>query len=316
VSVAVDYDPLRDKNYQSTGLGEPIVNYLARKTNQGRRPRTLDDKERYLASLAQTFPSKRLEDITWADIDHWIALQPERSRRHRASHVRDFFRWATRFELIDKNPMDKLDPIARPSQKVYDIFNDAEVKALCDLPSVDGVLMQILFDAGLRKSEAIALQLARFRFVSTLTAPNGEIVILGGKGAKDRVVPMTATLEQRVAEFQLTEGLQTSDYLWYRVRSSGRVWRHTYRDKPVQETTFVRWWQRCIEDSGVRARNPHMTRHTFATRWLRRGGRLETLSMVMGHSSIKTTFDMYGHLDNRDVARDLALVEQSVLAQQ
>jgi integrase len=52
-----------------------------------------------------------------------------------------------------------------------------------------------------------------------------------------------------------------------------------------------------------------MTRHTFATRWLRRRGRLETLSVVMGHASIKTTFDLYGHLDRRDVGRDLILIE-------
>jgi hypothetical protein len=36
---------------------------------------------------------------------------------------------------------------------------------------------------------------------------------------------------------------------------------------------------------------------------------LETPSVVMGHASIRTTFDLYGHLDTRDVARDLALIE-------
>jgi integrase len=42
---------------------------------------------------------------------------------------------------------------------------------------------------------------------------------------------------------------------------------------------------------------------------LRAGGRLETLSMVLGHESIKTTFDLYGHLDTRDTALDIALLE-------
>jgi integrase len=76
----------------------------------------------------------------------------------------------------------------------------------------------------------------------------------------------------------------------------------------IADGTFHRWWCRCIEAAGVRYRNPHVTRHTFATNWLRRGGRLETLSLVMGHASIRTTFDLYGHLDTRDAEADLAIV--------
>jgi len=59
----------------------------------------------------------------------------------------------------------------------------------------------------------------------------------------------------------------------------------------------------------VRYRNPHLTRHTFATNYLRNRGRLETLSLVLGHESIQTTFDLYGHLDNRDVAADMGLID-------
>ena len=37
---------------------------------------------------------------------------------------------------------------------------------------------------------------------------------------------------------------------------------------------------------------------------------METLSKAMGHASIATTVDLYGHLDVADIARDLALVER------
>jgi hypothetical protein len=36
---------------------------------------------------------------------------------------------------------------------------------------------------------------------------------------------------------------------------------------------------------------------------------METLSKAMGHASIATTVDLYGHLDLSDVARDLARLE-------
>jgi integrase len=45
----------------------------------------------------------------------------------------------------------------------------------------------------------------------------------------------------------------------------------------------------------------------LATRWLRRGG-ITTLSTAMGHASLATTYDLYGHLDTRDLVADLELI--------
>jgi integrase/recombinase XerD len=45
---------------------------------------------------------------------------------------------------------------------------------------------------------------------------------------------------------------------------------------------------------------PHKWRHTFATQFLRRGGNLETLRMLLGHSNLKTT-QKYLHLSEVDI---------------
>lgn len=295
------FDPLRDKSYQATGLGRCIADYLARKTTQGRAARTVSDKERYLASLALMFPSKDVADLTSSDIDHWLARQPAGSRRPRGSHVNDFFQWARKFDLIDRNPMDRLDPIKRPAQKTYDIFMAPEREQLCSLPFPDGPLMLALFDATLRKGEARRLQP---RHVLPEPVP-GQLRIIGGKGGKDRLVPLTNRLSRALAELTLTDAIGPKDFFWY-TRPGG----HTIKRSHEQgETSFQTWWGRCLKEAGVRYRNPHMTRHTFATRYLRAGGRLTTLSLVMGHESIKTTFDLYGHLDVRDVTLDMHLLE-------
>lgn len=297
----VTFDPLRDKSYQATGLGRAIADYLARKRNQGRAPRTLIDKERYLATLALMYPHKTVADITSSDLDHWISQQSAGSRRHRASHINDFLEWAVRWDLITVNPMDRLDPIPMPRQKTYDIFTAAEQGLMVDLPSPNGTLLMLLLDTGLRKSEARNLQV---RHVAAEPLP-GQLRIIGGKGGKDRLVPLTLRLSQALAEMTLVEGLDPTDYLWSCNPGGGKV----RRDKPIGETSFHKWWGDSLHAAGVKNyRNPHMTRHTFATRYLRAGGRLETLSMVMGHSSIKTTADLYSHLDTRDVALDIALL--------
>jgi integrase/recombinase XerD len=143
--------------------------------------------------------------------------------------------------------------------------------------------------------------------VRRLKVDTAELVVIGGKGDKDRVVPMTARLRQGVEELLLFERLEPQAHLWYTRPGGGKV----SRSRGLGAGSFDPWWRRSLAAAGVRYRNPHKTRHTFATRWLRRGGRLETLSRAMGHESIRTTFDLYGHLDTSDVAADMALMEEA-----
>lgn len=299
---AVGFDPLRDKSYQSSRLGGPIVDYLASKKILGRAGTTLDDKERYLAAFAMMWPTLEIADVDTGHCVHYLAAQPAgETRRVRRSHLNDFFRWALRWDLIARNPLDRLEQQARKKQLVYDIFSDSEIAALQSLTLVDGALMRVLFDEGLRRSDAVALQP---RHIMPEPMP-GQLRCIGGKGDKDRLVPLTKAASQALAELQILEGMKPTDHFWY-TRPGGKRIR---RSVIMGEASWHNWWVRCLKAADVRYRNPHMTRHTMATRWLRRGGRLETLSLILGHASIKTTFDLYGHLDTRDVFADLELIE-------
>jgi integrase len=65
------------------------------------------------------------------------------------------------------------------------------------------------------------------------------------------------------------------------------------RTTPIANTTFDNWWSKSLTAAGVRKRNPHMTRHTCATRWRRRGLAMEEIQALLGHESISTTSDTY-----------------------
>jgi len=55
------------------------------------------------------------------------------------------------------------------------------------------------------------------------------------------------------------------------------------------------WWA-LLRRSGLRYRKPHTLRHTFASLLLQNGESLAYVRDQLGHSSIKMTVDVYGHL--------------------
>jgi integrase/recombinase XerD len=298
---AREYDPLLDKSYRDTALGPDVLAWLDWLELGGAAARTLDQYERDLSALCHLYPSRGVRDLGDLELGAAVKRWPPASRRVRKAALDSFFKWARRTGRIEKNPMELLPVIKRRPQRYIDTFTEAEIDDLVALPLIDSVLMLVLIDAGLRKGEACSLQVRR------LNVDTAELVVIGGKGDKDRVVPMTARLRQGVEELLLFERLEPQAHLWYTRPGGGKV----SRSRGLGAGSFDRWWRRSLAAAGVRYRNPHTTRHTFATRWLRRGGRLETLSRAMGHESIRTTFDLYGHLDTSDVAADMALMEEA-----
>jgi integrase len=213
-----------------------------------------------------------------------------------------------RSRRIDRNPADALPAMRQAPRRVYDLFTRGEASDLCALPSRDGALMRLMFETGARKGDCIQFRLRAYRPEAREDAPYGVVVFRKGKGGKDREVPAYQELAQALADLAIVEGLNATDHLWYTRPGGGSK---IARARPMVDSAFDRWWRRCLAEAEVRYRNPHMTRHTFATNYLReKRGRLETLQLVLGHESIKTTADLYGHLDMRDVAYDMGLIEE------
>lgn len=76
------------------------------------------------------------------------------------------------------------------------------------------------------------------------------------------------------------------------------------RDRtPVASGGLETAWKRMIQRAGIARHKagPHTLRHTFATEFLRRGGALEILQQILGHSDVSTTI-IYVHLNRDDVA--------------
>ena len=286
-----------DERHKSARAYSDVARWLEERELAGKATRTLDGDERYTAALLNANPHLHVREFTPDVLKTFLANVPRASRRKYASHLNVLFRWAVTNELVDRNPMDRVPQMARPKPKIVPTFNEAEVEALC--AGTEGILYLLLFDTGIRSSEARALQ------VRHVLVDRKVLTIYQGKGAKDRLVPLTTRLQHALNDWFLLDALGPRDYLWS-CRPGGYGVR---RDREIGPTSIKTWHAERLEEAGVPYRKLHATRHTFATRCLRRGISLLAVSRMLGHASIKTTADLYAHLAVEDYAAELELLE-------
>lgn len=297
---ALGYDATRDERHKSARAYSAVAAWLKRRDLEGKAQRTLDDSERYTAELIREYPEKELTEYTHHDIEAFLATIPVGSRRKYRSHLAKLFEWAELEDLVDRNPMRRVARIQQPKQRLAKVYSDADVEALVSLPDPDGALYLLAFDAGPRSAEMRGLQVRDIHFERGIIA-----IRKGAKGDKHRLVPMTKRLQQRLAQWFLIDGLERDDFLWY-MRRGGHEVNH---DREIGPTSIKAWHARCQKAAGVRHHNLHSTRHTFATRALRRGISLTAVQRMLGHASVKTTSDEYVHLVIEDLAAELELLE-------
>lgn len=78
-------------------------------------------------------------------------------------------------------------------------------------------------------------------------------------------------------------------------------------DRAAEPRTLQRRFQRMMDKLGITGAHFHTLRHSFATRLLELGVDVKTVSVLLGHSSAKTTLDFYAHslMDRQRSAMEL-----------
>jgi integrase/recombinase XerD len=242
------------------------------------------------------------------------AVRPSTHRRKAAS-IRAFYRFAFTEELISTDIAGSLD---LPRQGLYlpDVIGVDDVAALLEAPPADDpiglrdrALLELLYAAGLRVSEALGLDLADVSI-------EGAFVRVVGKGDRERLVPIgdpalealqrylddvRPTLAATATRDTTAGGARTRS----RAARGTRGGRTTDRGEPVflgqrgaRLGRMAAW--RSVQQAAARAGlrehvTPHTLRHSFATHLLEGGADLRVVQELLGHASITTT-QLYTHL--------------------
>ena len=74
--------------------------------------------------------------------------------------------------------------------------------------------------------------------------------------------------------------------------------------KPVLPSNFERSFHTVLKKAGIGGDyGIHALRHTFASMLFTKGVDVKIVSKILGHSSVKITYDIYVHLFDKDVSR-------------
>jgi site-specific recombinase XerD len=311
---AVECYPTRSTDHLACAGARDLADWLAHLRLKNRSDRTLDDYERTIAALL-LWRDKPVAEYTLEDLEHFILLKygATPGARVRMSHLKGFFAYLYNRDRAPKNIGARLEMPKKSGQKVIEVFNEPEIALLCSLPHPDGQLCTLLLDTGIRKTEARSLMRRH------IDLERGELTVYNGKGAKDRVIPLTMRSLAAVADLDLFYSPDPLDHIWHTRPGGGKT---LNRRDPISNTAMQTWWVRTLEAAGIRyiprtklnpgLHNLHVTRHTFATRLIRLGARIENVKQLMGHSSIQTTVDLYAHLQVEDARAALSLLELEV----
>jgi len=242
---------------------EPAVGYLAARTRRGR-------------------PGER-------------ALAPT-SLRRRAAALKGFYRFAFGEGLIDVDVATHLD-LPRQSRRLPDTLDVEEVDRLLEAASAGGVrdraLLELLYAAGLRVSEAIGLDREDLSL-------DGAFVRVIGKGDKERLVPIGEVSIDHLTGWIVGPRAALIERFHVEPVRGGPLFLGDRGRRLARQQAWV-----AVHGAATRAGldgkvSPHTLRHSFATHLLEGGADLRVVQELLGHASISTT-QLYTHVTGERV---------------
>jgi integrase/recombinase XerD len=144
----------------------------------------------------------------------------------------------------------------------------------------DRAIFEVLFSSAVRRAEAVRLK------IFDLDAERGTVTVRGGKGRKDRVVPIG---ERAIA--WLMKYAEQARVLWAPATDDDGTLFLSDRGTPLAPDTLTKIGRRRIEESGLyqKADACHVFRHSAATAMLRGGADIRHLAEFLGHAQLTTT---------------------------
>lgn len=270
-----------------------LMKFLAWKSTEGKSDRTIRQYRYALNQMLRTV-GKMIPDITEDDLFLYMAIMKRNGctntyLKNVRSELSSFFGWLYNKGLICKNPISGISCI-KTEKTIKKPFSDEEMEIMRRniKSSKESAMFEFLYATGVRVSEFCALNLSDVDFSS-------KTVRVFGKGAKERIVPISTTAVWNLRQYLQERGMEEGALF---------VNRQKRRYKPSGVQGML---NRVSVRSGVKNIHPHRFRRTLATNLLKKGLQIEEVSKILGHSKLDTTM-IYCQIDTEVVKNNYSRV--------
>jgi len=244
---------------------------------------TSDDLRRYLARLAR-------------------AGTGARTAARRLSAFRQFFRFLVIDNARRDDPTQAIDGPRLPRALPKHLAEDEVATLIAAAQSHEGAegarlvcILELLYGAGLRVSELVALPLAAAK-------SDRPYLIVRGKGDKERLVPLGEPARAALAAYLE----QRPHFL-----RDGKASRFLFPSRGREGFLTRRRCGQLLKELALEAGldparlSPHVLRHAFASHLVDRGADLRSVQEMLGHADIATT-QIYTHVQSARLQRLVA----------
>jgi site-specific recombinase XerD len=260
-----------------------------------RAPRTVEAYRRDLTALSE-YLRKPIAEASLEELERYTAsLRADglaaTTIARRTAAARSFFRHQQLLGARDDNPAAAVKLTRRP-KLLPKTLSPGEAERLIEAAKGtqprnlrDQALVELLYGAGLRVSEAVGLEKSGVDL-------DDRFVRVTGKGGKERVVPIGRHAADAVRRY-LSRG---RPYLDRRHRPELFL---NAKGGPLTRAGAFLILRRLAEVAGLDPTrvHPHILRHSFATHLLEGGADLRSVQEMLGHADLSTT-ELYTHVSD------------------
>jgi len=246
-------------------------------------------------SFVESAQKKHVKDCLRIDMLLFLTAEQKRGLSSRSlaravSSIKTFYNFMVAEGVMQKNPFIDIQT-PKTVKRLPEVLSRDEVDALINAPDTDKILglrdralLELLYATGLRVSELLSLT------KNNVNLDAGFVIVIG-KGAKERAVPMGEQAVYWVKKHAESSGTHKVSHT-----------PHTFLFTNRQGAALSRqgFWKiikkYCIAAGISKTISPHTLRHSFATHILGGGADLRSVQMMLGHTDISTT-QIYTHIE-------------------